>query len=113
MSRDFDVPCTDRRVRRTRYAIHSAFRALVARDGFRNITVSALAREANIDRKTFYLHYRGLDDLMAEEIRQIADQVAAALMPVSKGSAMAVNLRETLERVADLFLADREFLRLR
>lgn len=109
MSRDFDVPCTDRRVRRTRHAIHSAFRALVARDGFRNITVSALAREANIDRKTFYLHYRGLDDLMAEEIRQIADQVAAALMPVSKGSAMAVNLRETLERVADLFLADREF----
>lgn len=111
MSRDFDVPCTDRRVRRTRYAIHSAFRALVARDGFRNITVSALAREANIDRKTFYLHYRGLDDLMAEEIRQIADQVVAALMPVSKGSAMAVNLRETLERVADLFLADREFFR--
>lgn len=111
MSRDFDVPCTDRRVRRTRYAIHSAFRALVARDGFRNITVSALAREANIDRKTFYLHYRGLDDLMAEETRQIADQVAAALMPVSKGSAMAVNLRETLERVADLFLADREFFR--
>lgn len=111
MSRDFDVPCTDRRVRRTRCAIHSAFRALVARDGFRNITVSALAREANIDRKTFYLHYRGLDDLMAEEIRQIADQVAAALMPVSKGSAMAVNLRETLERVADLFLADREFFR--
>lgn len=111
MSRDFDVPCTDRRVRRTRYAIHSAFRALVARDGFRNITVSALAREANIDRKTFYLHYRGLDDLMAEEIRQIADQAAAALMPVSKGSAMAVNLRETLERVADLFLADREFFR--
>lgn len=111
MSRDFDVPCTDRRVLRTRYAIHSAFRALVARDGFRNITVSALAREANIDRKTFYLHYRGLDDLMAEEIRQIADQVAAALMPVSKGSAMAVNLRETLERVADLFLADREFFR--
>lgn len=111
MSRDFDVPCTDRRVRRTRYAIHSAFRALVARDGFRNITVSALAREANIDRKTFYLHYRGLDDLMTEEIRQIADQVAAALMPVSKGSAMAVNLRETLERVADLFLADREFFR--
>lgn len=111
MSRDFDVPCIDRRVRRTRRAIHSAFRALVARDGFRNITVSALAREANIDRKTFYLHYRGLDDLMAEEIRQIADQVAAALMPVSKGSAMAVNLRETLERVADLFLADREFFR--
>lgn len=111
MSRDFDVPCTDRRVRRTWHAIHSAFRALVARDGFRNITVSALAREANIDRKTFYLHYRGLDDLMAEEIRQIADQVAAALMPVSKGSAMAVNLRETLERVADLFLADREFFR--
>lgn len=32
-------------------------------------------------------------------------------MPVSKGSAMAVNLRETLERVADLFLADREFFR--
>ena len=101
MSRDFDVPCTDRRVRRTRHAIHSAFRALVARDGFRNITVSALAREANIDRKTFYLHYRGLDDLMAEEIRQIVDQVAAALMPVSKGSAMAVNLRETLDRVVE------------
>lgn len=60
------LPCTDRRVRRTRYAIHSAFRALVARDGFRNITVSALAREANIDRKTFY-RISAADDLMAEE----------------------------------------------
>lgn len=65
------------RVRRTRHAIHSAFRALVARDGFRNITVSALAREANIDRKTFYLHYRGLDDLDGRGDPAIADQVVA------------------------------------
>ena len=101
----------DKRSFATEQALKDALLEVMARKRFHDATVAEVCRTAGTSRSTFYLHYRGLDDLMAEEIRQIADQVAAALMPVSKGSAMAVNLRETLERVADLFLADREFFR--
>ena len=46
----------DRRVLKTRAAIKAALDKLVKEQGMDKLTVSALAREANIDRKTFYLH---------------------------------------------------------
>ena len=54
----------DRRVLKTRAAIKAALDKLVKEQGMDKLTVSALAREANIDRKTFYLHYDSIDALI-------------------------------------------------
>lgn len=55
----------DRRVAKTRAAIAEAFWDLLADSEPSRITISAIARAASIDRKTFYLHYRSIDDLLA------------------------------------------------
>ena len=48
---------TDRRVVRTRKAIREAFFKLMENQDYHKITIASVAREADIDRKTFYLHY--------------------------------------------------------
>lgn len=54
----------DRRILRTRRAIEEAFERLIIDNDYDKITVSALAKEANINRKTFYLHYQSVDDVL-------------------------------------------------
>ena len=70
MERD-KVKKTDRRVDKTKKSIHNAFVALIQRKPYTSITISELAREADIDRRTFYLHYECIDDV-ASEMQEIA-----------------------------------------
>ena len=55
---------SDRRVVRTRRAIQEAFERLLKERGYDKITVSAIAQEADINRKTFYLHYSSVEELL-------------------------------------------------
>lgn len=68
------APREDRRVRRTREALFSAFDRLLATTPYSKITVSALAREAGVNRKTFYLHYSSVDDLLRDRVRKSVDR---------------------------------------
>ncbi len=56
----------DRRVVKTKNSIYQAFFRLVQTKAIDDITVSELARMANIDRKTFYLHYQTVQDVFLE-----------------------------------------------
>lgn len=62
----------DKRVARTEKAIRAAFFKLLGDIDYEKISVSALAREAGVDRKTFYLHYRSIDALADEILRERA-----------------------------------------
>lgn len=53
---------SDRRYLKSEEAILSSFYNLILHDEV--VTVSSIAREANIDRKTFYLHYSNISELM-------------------------------------------------
>lgn len=70
---------TDRRVVRTKAAIRDAFIELIHEQDYDKITVSAVARTANIDRKTFYLHYATVDDVLDEVLRQRAEGIVTVL----------------------------------
>lgn len=76
-------PRVDRRVLRSRAAILSAFERLLLKKPLAEITVSAIAREANVDRKTFYVHFGtvdGLLDAIAEDaVVTIVDSVEESL----------------------------------
>ncbi|MBR3629834.1 MAG: TetR/AcrR family transcriptional regulator [Oscillospiraceae bacterium] len=61
----------DRRTQKTRQAIRNAYAALLLDHHASRITVTALAREANIDRKTFYLHYDTIEDVVRDYHAQI------------------------------------------
>lgn len=66
----------DRRVRRSRRAIIEAFERLIMSYELDEITVSALAREADVDRKTFYQHFGTIDGLLDA----IADQTVSKIL---------------------------------
>lgn len=73
----------DKRARRSDAAIRKAFYELLVERDYDKITVTELARRADIDRKTFYLHYASIDDLsdalMHEEVSQLAGKVRASI----------------------------------
>lgn len=58
----------DRRIRRTKKAMTSALAALLSEKSLNHISVRELADLADINRGTFYLHYRDIYD-MAEQIQ--------------------------------------------
>lgn len=76
-------PRLDRRIVRSRNAILTAFERLLMEKPLADITVSAIAREANVDRKTFYVHFGtvdGLLDAIAEDVvGMIVDSVELTL----------------------------------
>lgn len=56
----------DRRIQKTKAAIHNAFIELIHTKEYNSITITEVANTANIDRKTFYLHYNSIDDVLNE-----------------------------------------------
>ena len=78
----------DRRVLRTKAAIREAFLSLLQKKNAEEITVTELAREANIERKTFYLHYNNIGDIIDEIETVVIDMIAEG----TKG--LSVNSRE-------------------
>lgn len=54
----------DRRVQRTRQALHEALVDLILEKGFEKVTVQDIIDRANVGRSTFYLHYRDTEDLL-------------------------------------------------
>ncbi|MET8797750.1 TetR/AcrR family transcriptional regulator [Nocardia sp. NPDC004568] len=63
----------DRRVRKTRHALHRALIELMMERPYDRITVSDVITRADVGRSTFYAHYRDKDDLLvvscAEHLR--------------------------------------------
>lgn len=56
----------DRRIARSRNAIFSAFIELMLRDGYDAVSVEAVTERANIGRSTFYMHFRGKEDVLRQ-----------------------------------------------
>ena len=61
----------DRRIEKTKQSLYNAFVTLVQKKSYSSITISELTEVANIDRRTFYLHFTCLDDI-AKEMQAIA-----------------------------------------
>ena len=68
----------DRRVRRTRAAIVSAFNRLILDRGYASLTPGAVAAAADVGRSTFYEHFRGLDDVLALTLGPLLSPLANA-----------------------------------
>jgi AcrR family transcriptional regulator len=67
----------DRRVRKTREALYSAFVALVAERGYDRFSIQDLIDEADVGRTTFYAHFKAKEDLLQFGFSRWRDQLAS------------------------------------
>jgi AcrR family transcriptional regulator len=65
----------DPRVRRTRRFLQEALLALAEEQDFAAIRVGQITRRADVNRNTFYLHYRDKDDLVAQTLEGLFDEL--------------------------------------
>lgn len=69
----------DRRVTRTKNALTRALFELLAEKEFEKVTVTELTRRADVDRKTFYLHYQSVGDILEEFYAEHMSRLQGAL----------------------------------
>lgn len=69
----------DKRVQKTRASIREAYISLLMEKKSLKMTVTELARRADIDRKTFYLHYDTTDDVLKDCNQQVIQKLLKIL----------------------------------
>ena len=69
----------DLRVRRTLTSIRKSFYELVLEKNYNEISITELTDRAGINRKTFYLHYSSLDDLVKEIEEEIVSDILESI----------------------------------
>ncbi|NOK58480.1 MAG: hypothetical protein GFH27_549279n286 [Chloroflexi bacterium AL-W] len=67
----------DPRVLRTRQLLRDALLDLIREKGFEAITIQDLTDRAQLNRVTFYLHYRDKQDLLTRSMEDMLDELVA------------------------------------
>jgi AcrR family transcriptional regulator len=67
----------DRRTERSRSALMNAFVHIVLSEGYEAVTVERVADEANVGRSTFYMHYKGKEDILKASMTYPSSHLAA------------------------------------
>ncbi len=65
----------DRRIKRTKSAVFNAVLDLLVEKETNKITVLELCKRADINKSTFYLHYKSIDDCLQSCFQQVMDSV--------------------------------------
>jgi len=84
---------TDRRILRTKAVIRGALTELIEEKGFEALTVKDITTRANINRGTFYLHYRDKYDLLEQSEQELIEGMVAIIRTIRP-----FNLDELLAR---------------
>jgi AcrR family transcriptional regulator len=61
----------DRRIQKTRGLLHGALASLIHEKSYDSIAVKEILARANVGRSTFYIHFRGKDELLESGIREM------------------------------------------
>lgn len=99
----------DKRVAKTDEAINKAVLRLMENHRLSQITVSAIAREANIDRNTFYSRYASPEEAYAHIAEAVVEEMAAGveedMHSVSQASDYDLDTDEETELRLKLFFS--------
>ena len=68
----------DRRVRKTREALHSALAALVVAKGYDAVTIQDVLDAADVGRSTFYSHFTGKEALLRSGFERLRAELEIA-----------------------------------
>ncbi|GMK43582.1 TetR family transcriptional regulator [Paenibacillus glycanilyticus] len=79
----------DRRKAKTKQQIHDSLMALIAEKGVEHVTVTDITSHANLNRGTFYLHYKDVPDVL----QQLKDHVFKSI----EQYVVKINFRTAME----------------
>lgn len=98
----------DRRVKRTRSALRSAFLELIDVKGYDETSIRDVVDRADVGRATFYKHYADKEDLLRQSLAELAEHLRASMQDecsadgsAERGDALAFSLA-TLEHIAQV-----------
>ena len=74
----------DRRILKTKKAIYEALVELMQKKKLNSITVTELAAQADINRKTFYTYYSTVNDVLDEGINELITSLKDLLCAMSE-----------------------------
>jgi AcrR family transcriptional regulator len=86
----------DRRVMRTRAALHEALLSLIAVKGYDAVTVEDICARANVGRSTFYAHYANKNALMRFGLRNLRTALLGGRPPPASARADTARLAFSL-----------------
>jgi AcrR family transcriptional regulator len=101
---------TDRRIKKTQNAIQTAFSKLLSEMNMEDITVKKLCETADINKSTFYLHYKDIYDC-ADCLRDtILAEVSNVFAPydyngiINNFSVILVNIMNIFEKNREIYM---------
>jgi len=71
----------DRRQQRTRRLLKAALISLILERGYDDLTIQDITDRADVRRATFYLHYATKDELLAQVLAAMFDELVAQIGP--------------------------------
>ena len=89
----------DRRVRKTKSQLRQALMQLMTEKPFKSISVRELSERADINRGTFYIHYRDVSDLL----QHLEDEMAERLITVCRKYAYTDTAVEAFPYLTELY----------
>lgn len=98
----------DRRVVKTKHAIHNAFAQLLLEKELNDITITDIAELADINRKTFYNYYSGIHEVVDEIEDDIVDEFSEMLSETDFPDHLEVIL-SLFEKLTAIFNSDLDF----
>jgi len=94
-------PRRDQRVERTRERLGLALLALIQERPIDEVTVQDVLNRASVGRSTFYLHFRGKDDLLLCQFEWFLEIMSTRLSASGEKSHRLVPVREMFEHLAE------------
>ena len=89
----------DRRIQKTRTAIHQAFVSLLVEKPIEKITIKEIAEKANVDRKTIYNYYEGVYDILDYLENEVVIRIESAMAQVDEVLRRPLQFFEALNQV--------------
>ncbi len=104
----------DLRVIKTKKAIEDAFISLVEEKGFENVKIIDIAKRANVNRNTIYLHYSSKDMIIEDLVDKVFTSGIVTLEPNAylKGKYSKRNLYELFLKMFTLIYEQIELYRI-
>ena len=104
----------DLRVKKSKKAIEDAFVSLIEEKGFENVKMIDIAKRANVNRNTIYLHYSSKEDIIETLVDKVFNSGIVTLEPNAylKGKYSKRNLYELFFKMFTLIYEHIELYRI-